>query len=474
MKKEIRSSLMTRFANANIAIVGFSKEGVSTHRFLRALSSKMAIRIFDEKDPEELLPEACVIMNSDKKLTVSFGKNYLDAQRVETIDVVFRSPGVSPWLLSKKFPQHVEFTSQTALFLEFFGHRTIGVTGTKGKSTTSSLIYHILKQQFPQTYLIGNIGYPPLDALKYDHPSAHFVFELSSHQLFDVHHSPHTAVFLNLYPEHFDYYDDLQQYKEAKFNIGRFQGENDVLIYNKDDELARELSHRSEARTFSCSLIQKEGAGCFLRHDVIICSVKRKKEEIMKRGNISLIGDHNISNVLAAILAGRILGVSTEKIANAVSGFSPLPHRLEFLGTYSGIRFINDSLATIPQATIAAIRALGDQLGTVIVGGYDRGLDFTELIDVICNSSIEAVVTLPDTGKKIKKFFTMRKGNKPPLVAVDTLEQAVNACYQKTARGKVCLLSPAAASFNMFKDYRERGETFRRLVEAHGSLRYEK
>lgn len=404
-----KKSLAHRFKDKKICLLGFGREGESSYQILRSLLSFKNIGIADQK----------------------LDKNYL--KTLTDYDVIFRSPGV-PLSLVKQFARPDSLiTSQTKLFFEFCPGTIIGVTGTKGKSTTASLIYHVLSSRFPDVRLIGNIGSPPLDSLESKPTTATiFVFELSSHQLADLHHSPHFAILLNLYPEHLDYYSSLDEYATAKANITRYQTATDILIYNAADPTVVKIAQASLAQKYP-----------FEPHL-----------------------DSELPFIPVALIIGRLFKIPAATIHRRLKTFTTLPHRLERIGTFRGITFINDSLATIPQATIHAINVTGNKLATLIAGGYDRGVDYSPLSQAIATSDLKTLILLPTTGAKIKQ--TLNPGLNIKIISVNSLAAAVTAAYQFTPTGKICLLSPASASFNLFRDYQHRGDEFRRLVTQLG------
>ncbi|GAI24093.1 unnamed protein product, partial [marine sediment metagenome] len=269
-----------------------------------------------------------------------------------------------------------------------------------------------------------------------------FVYEISSHQLQSLKKSPYIAVFLNLYPDHLDYYKNFKEYCQAKESIASYQTKKDYFIYNSEQKLLREIAKKSEAKK-------------------IAFNIKKIKnlEKIIARKEIPLKGDFNLLNILAATLVGKIFNISSEKIRRAIRSFKPMPHRLEFVGKYKGIEFYNDSFATIPQATTAAIDALGKKVKTLILGGSSkREIDFPILAKKILKSKIENLILFPYTGKKIwKEVLNFKKGNQdlPKSFFVSSMAEAVKTAYGCTKKGSICLLSPASASFSIFRNYKE-------------------
>ncbi len=379
----------------SVLILGYGREGKSVHAWLEKHYPAMRIGIADKQRD---------------------GEKYL--AHLRDYDTVIRSPGVSPYLpeIARFVKDGGYLTTATNIFFSRAKGVTIGITGTKGKSTTSSLIAHILSALNPDVRLVGNIGTPMLDELESATPETIFVIELSSHQLVDIRYSPHIAVLLDIVPEHLDYYPDFSAYKRAKENIFRFQGRNDHVI--------RESSQYSAPT--------------------------------------KLVG--NQKNIAAAVAVARFMKVPERVINKQLATFTPLPHRLEFVGEYNGIRFYNDSLATIPQATMHALAALRDDVATLLVGGYDRHLDYSELGAYLKRHPVANLILFPDTGEKIWAAVPEDAKNRMRAFPVGSMEEAVTLAYTHTHKGKICLLSPASASYNLFRDYADRGEQFTEWV----------
>ncbi len=404
-----------------ILILGLGKEGLSTLSFLRKKYPKQTIGVADQNDQQDL--------PKDDKLELHFGKDYLKA--IDKYDVVFKSPGINLKDQSSKI------TSQAEIFLEFKGDKIIGVTGTKGKSTTSSLIYKILKDANFKVELVGNIGKAPFDYLDEKYKDYFFVYEFSSFQLQNVKTSPHIAVLLNIYHEHLDYHGNFETYKKAKENITKYQNKKDYLIFNSDSKEVVEIAQRSKAIKIPFSESEKE---------TVIFETDLK-------------GKFNLNNIKAAVKVAKIFKVGNEKITESVKLFKPLKHRLQFVGMHKGIEFYNDSIATIPQATIAALNALSPNVNTLVVGGLDRGLDFSQLAKKIVEEKIENLIIFPQTGKKILDKI----GGENYAINqyfVSDMAKAIKIAASVTRKGKICLLSPAAASYNLFRNFEDRGQQF--------------
>jgi UDP-N-acetylmuramoylalanine--D-glutamate ligase len=398
------------------------------------------------------------------------GDGYLASLAV--YDVIIKSPGISVTLpgYREALGAGKTFTSQAALFFANFPGTIVGVTGTKGKSTTSSLIHAILTTTFPGAQLLGNIGRPALGALPKLHSDSVVVYELSSHQLEGLRQSPHIAVLLNIVPEHLDYYASFDEYVDAKANIARFQTEEDFLVYDVDHDIPRRIAFDSHARKIACSTENPQRAGCYpYKQWIAFQNEWHEPEVVVERAKIRLPGEFNLANVIPAVAVGKLLGVPSDAIEEAVRRFQPLEHRLELVGKFGGVTYYNDSIATVPEATIAALDTVVGELETVLVGGYDRGLDFSGLAKKLIWSEVKTLILFPTTGERIWKAVCDADPAAPSRLRhffVDSMEEAVRLAKQHTIPGMACLLSPASPSFGLFRDYRERGERFKQLVQA--------
>jgi len=344
------------------------------------------------------------------------------------------------------------------------------VTGTKGKSTTTSLIYHILKTAKIPSVLLGNIGKPPLDYLEEDNEKTFFVFEMSSHQLTDIEKSPDIAVFLNVFPEHLDYYLNYEEYIKAKGNITRFQESSDILIYNADFPEIAEIANQSKARKYKFSAQTKPEDGCFVADGKIVFVDKKIEKFRLDVNRIPLLGKHNLYNVMAAIIASKVAGVDFDSINRAVRNFRPLEGRLETVGIYKTVLFVNDTLATIPEATIAAVDAFGDKKLTLILGGFDRKISFDNLgKDLAKRKNVSGVILIGQTGRRIKKSLEkFRYMGKIYDKGKTNMSEIIKYASKIAVPGGVVLLSPASTSFDMFKDYKDRGNQFKNAVKLLG------
>ncbi|MDD2909464.1 MAG: Mur ligase family protein [Candidatus Pacebacteria bacterium] len=399
--------------NKKIIIVGFGREGKNTYKTLKKLFPLKSIALADKKE-----------IKADER-EIYTGKDYLN--NLKDYDVIIKTPGI-PFNEVKKNAGLAKITSQTELFLENCSGKVIGVTATKGKSTTSTLIYKILKDSFKNVKLVGNMGKPCLSYLLTAKPKDIFVFEMSCHQLDHISKSPNIAVFINIYPEHLDYYKTFSKYFNAKKNITKFQDRNDLFIYNPE---FKEIEN-----------------------------IKTKAHKIPFRESFSKNNIHK-DIIAAAIAVSKMFGLTEKEIKKSIDEFKTLDSRIEFLGNFDGINFYNDSLATIPEATIFALNELKN-VNTLILGGLDRGIKFNKLTEEIKNKKIKNIILFPNTDKKIYKDLKNENIN---FFFTDSMKEAVLFAKKNTKKGSICLLSPAAPSYNLFKDYKDRANQFKKYLK---------
>ena len=423
---------LSELKTKKLLILGFGKEGQDTFLFLRKLFPKKVLGVGDRNENVKYQ------MSNVKKVNWHLGKDYLKA--LKNYDVIVKSPGIPFKILSESDSDRI--TSQTEIFFDNCPGEIVGITGTKGKSTTASMIYKILKEGDVKAHLVGNIGKPVLNLLFSATPKDVYVYELSSHQLYNLKpacrqagNHPHIAVFLNIYPEHLDYYRNFKEYTAAKANITRYQTKDDYLVFNSGDELVREIAKKSKAK------------------------------------KIPIRGKYYELDKAAARRVGEIFNISKEKIEKAVKGFKPLPHRLELVGTFKGITFYNDALSTIPETAILAMTALGKRVQTIFLGGFDRKIDFKKLAKYILkHKNIKNLILFPTTGEKIWQMIVRSRGEQfsaelPRHFFVEYMRDAVKLAYENTQKGKICLLSCASTSFSIFRDYKEKGNLFKKYVK---------
>ena len=441
--------LINYFKDKKILILGFGREGKSTYNLIRKYLKEQKIYISDLKENFQYDYD---FLKEDKNVECISGKTYLD--NLEDYDIIMKSPGIS-FVGIDKTNILDKIKSQLELLLEFFDIFTIGVTGTKGKSTTSSLIYSILKDQNIETMLLGNIGIPVFDFIDDIKENTKIVLEMSSHQLEFMKKSPNIAVLTNIFPEHLDHYDSFEKYAEAKCNIFKYQNDNDYFIYDIDNDNSVNFVKENIARTYKVSL-KDINADVYLKDDMVYY---KDKAIYSKNEPRNLLGDYNLNNIMYALTVSQILGLDLEKTIKSIAEFKTLPHRLEFVGKFNEISYYDNSIATIPNATIEAVKAL-TKVDTLIIGGMDRGIDYKDLIDFLNEGKVDNIICMPTTGHDVaKKLVNQNTYN------VETLEEAVKIAKEVTRKDGICLLSPAAASYGFFKNFEERGDIFQKLVK---------
>ncbi len=452
-EKIMLKELLNYLENKKILILGFGIEGESSYRFLRRNFPEKCLFIAD-KDIDLL--ENKIELIEDPYVEISLGDNYLNG--IEEYDVIIKAPGISLKDIDiLKFKDKI--TSQLELFLEFINTYTIGVTGTKGKSTTSSLIYKVLIDQGKDAYLLGNIGTPIFNDIEHISENSIVVIEVSSHALEFIRMSTNIGIILNIFEEHLDHYKNLGKYIEAKFNMAKYQKDSNFLIYNFDNKFMKEYEFVYKKNDYAVSIKDepKVKNRVFLRNNIIYCN-KQPMMDINE--NINLKGMHNIQNIMFVFGVCDILNLKVDETVNSIKKFKPLEHRMEFVGNINGVDFYNNSIATIPEATINDINTIKN-INTIIVGGKDRGVDLTKLIEVLKSSIIENIICLPKTGEFIKNALENTNKN---IVLVEDLEKAVLIAKRVTKKDTVCLLSPAASSYGYFKSFEERGNLFKKYV----------
>ena len=446
--------LLDFLESKRILILGYGIEGEATYRFIRNHFPEKNLFIADRNS--NLLDNKQELME-DMYVELSLGENYLNG--IEEYDLIIKAPGISLKDIDvSSFESKI--TSELELFLEHVNVFSIGITGTKGKSTTSSLMYKILIDQNKDAYLLGNIGEPIFNSLDSFSKDSIAVIELSSHALEYVENACNIGFILDIYEEHLDHYKSLEKYVEAKFNLAKYMKENDYLIYNYDNELMNNYGFKYKENDYAVSLncVPSTMNKAYIENDFIYINGKKAMNI---NEELNLKGMHNINNIMFIFAACNILGLDFDKVVESIKTFKPLEHRMEFVAKVNGVDYYNDSIATIPASTMNAIKALGN-VNTLIVGGKDRGVNLEELIEFIDkNENIENIICLPKTGEYIKDGLNHSNKN---VTFAETLDIAVKIAKEVTKEGTICLLSPAASSYGYFKNFEERGRLFKKYV----------
>lgn len=435
-----------------IAILGFGMEGKSTYNFIRKYSD-MPLTIIDKNNVYETNKE---LLSSDNKLNYIFGDDYL--HKLDGFDLIIKSPGV----ITKDIDTtNIPFTSQLELLLMVNREYVIGITATKGKSTTTSLTSAVLKANGIDAKLVGNIGVPIFDEIESMNEDTYMVVEMSSSQLEFVTYSPHIAAILNLYEDHLDHCGTIEHYHANKLQIFKHQTNSDYAIYCSDieplnsyiDDSYQGIKYRVQ---FNDQNIDSRTT--YIKNNQVYLN---GKPLFNTDTELHLLGEHNLRNIMVVLTISEIMHLDLNKTIEAIKNFKPLEHRIELVGTYNDIIYYNDSIATIPNATISAIKALKD-VDTLIFGGMDRGIDYQPLIDFLDTGIVRNLICMPTTGYKIGKEI---KNLNVFKYNVETLEEAVSKAREITSKNKICLLSPAAASYEYFKNFEEKGRSYKNLVK---------
>lgn len=446
------NKLLNYLEDKRILILGVGIEGKSTYEFLRRNFPEKKLFIADKST--NLLEKYPEFME-DIDLELSMGEQYLNG--IDDYDLIIKTPGISFKNRNIESFQS-KITSQLQLLLEFVDVFTIGVTGTKGKSTTSTILYQVLKDQGKNVFLLGNIGEPIFEKIENFTKNSIIVLELSSHSLQYVKNSPNIAIWLNLYEEHLDHYVSLEKYGDAKFNITKYQKKKDRLIYNYDNALMKKYHYRENdyAVTMKSKINVKNQV--WIKENDIYCN---NTPRMSLKTDLKLKGIHHKNNIMFILAVCNILKLDFSKAIKTIQNFEPLEHRMEFVAQMDRVEYYNDSIATIPQATINTIKAL-KKVNTLIVGGKDRGVTQNELIEFLKNSQVEHIICLPKTGEYIYNELKNRADKK--MFMVQSLQEAVKIAKKFTKKDFICVLSPAASSYGYFKDFQERGELFKKFV----------
>lgn len=413
-----------------VLILGFGREGKSTYNYIRKYLPEKMLYIGDGREQKI----------DDNFVECYCGEDYLS--HIGKFDVVMKSPGIS--FVNVDVPTNTYVTCQTDLFLKYAPCKKIGVTGSKGKTTTSTLTYKMLCAGGVDCELMGNMGLPVLDYIEEMTENKIAVIEMSSHQLEFTRNSPDVSILTNIYEEHLEHYKGgMTGYVNAKLNIVRHQNENNTFIYNGTQGVEPYLDLSTvKSKTIA---IEKDA---YLPFEI---------------DNIHLAGEHNRHDVLYAFTAASIFGVSAKDAKKAIDDYEGIEHRMEKVGTYKGVTFYNDCIATIPHAVMCAVNAI--KANTLIIGGKDRGIDYTDFAVDLENSDLSVIIGTKTTGHKIIDMM-LSNGTNKKLIKAENLEEAVKSAYENT-KG-ICILSPAASSYNEYKNFEEKGRHYKELIKKYG------
>lgn len=417
--------------NKKVLIMGFGREGRSTLRILERIGG------YDEIAISDINPV------SDVNIPVFCGCDYQKA--ADDFEVIFKSPGV----VLEDGAQSDKVISQTDVIIHCYKERMIGITGTKGKSTTTSLIFHVLEFAGKEPVLMGNIGIPAFDAIETITDNGIIVYELSCHQLEFAKESPSTGVLLNVYPEHLDHYGTFEKYKAAKENIYKNMLTSDCLVCGYEftpDDFSGDLVTVS---------MNTEEADIVAEEDLL------RGHDFKLVPECNLFGVHNMYNIGIAYAVCSRFGVSLTEFSEALKNFKPLPHRLELFAEINGVQYFDDSISTIPETTIKAISSIKNP-GTLILGGMDRGIELNSLSEYLIENPVPNLILMPDTGLLLFELLDGKCDSN--IIRVADLKEAAVVAKEITKPGFSCILSPAAASYGFFKNFEERGDCFKNYI----------
>ncbi len=444
-----------------VAVIGL---GVSNLPLLEYLYNKKAqVTVFDERTLEEI-PEETINKINTYEFDTFFGKNCLE--NLNGFNVIFRSPSCLPTRpeLQKEADRGAIVTTEVEMLMEMCPCKIIGVTGSDGKTTTTSLINAILQHAGYRTFLGGNIGTPLFTKLPEMEPNNIVVLELSSFQLMNMNISPDIAVITNITPNHLNIHKDYQEYIDAKKCIFKNQKENGILILNYDNDITRECSKEANGKVIFFSSKTKLDNGFIVDDDIIKECNDGIRKHILNTDEVILRGNHNFQNIATALAATKTL-VGTDVAIEAIKIFKPVEHRIEFVREIDGVKWYNDSASSSPTRTISGLNAFKENI-ILIAGGYDKNLEYEPLAKPVVDK-VSTLILIGQTAEKIYdvvKNESEKENKKININMCDTLEQTIEIAKKSAKKGDVVLFSPASASFDMFKNFADRGNKFKDLV----------
>jgi UDP-N-acetylmuramoylalanine--D-glutamate ligase len=460
------------FAGKRATIIGLAREGTALARFL--VKQGAIVTVSDLKSEEELQENITKL----KGLPIRFVLDGHPGEVLNQTDVLFLSPGVpleAPIVVEAK-RRGIPISSETSLFTELCPAPIVGITGSSGKTTTVSLVGQMLKASGFRTWVGGNIGQPLVGHLEEIEPTDKVVMELSSFQLEIMEWSPPIAAILNITPNHLDRHPSMEAYTQAKLNILRFQQPGDVAILGYD--LISNTQYpipNTQSRTLTFSLNEEVEQGAFLRNGKIILRLGDTEQRICSADEIKLLGRHNLENVLAACVIAAVAGASRQAMANVATTFEGVEHRLELVREVGGVRYYNDSIATSPERTVAALRSFHQPI-VLLAGGRDKHLPWDEMARLTLEKVRhlvlfgEAAPIIEEAVQEARCKMQEAKGKgqeaRGKMHKCIALEEAVEVAAREARPGDVVLLAPGGTSFDAFSDFAERGERFRELVKA--------
>ncbi len=444
----------------NVAIIGL---GVSHRPLIEHLHNLGAkITVFDNRDQEKIDKD---IWDKVQELDIKsyLGENYLT--NLKGFDFIFRSPSCRPDIaeIEEEINKGAILTSEIEMVLKLAPCKIVGVTGSDGKTTTTSLIYKILKTKY-KCFLGGNIGTPLFTKISEMRPEDIVVLELSSFQLMNMELSTDIAVVTNISPNHLNVHKDYQEYIDSKANIFKHQKENGVLVINYDNDITIDFSKQANGNIVYFTRKEKLPNGVIYDEDTVKICDNDLRRHVLNKKDVKIRGIHNIENICAAIAATKDL-VSPEEQKQAIMEFTGVEHRLEFVREIDGVKWYNDSIASSPNRTIAGLNSYNERI-VLIAGGRDKHLNYEPIAKPIIDN-VDTLIVMGETAEKIKNAVTreLEKQNKTlNIIRVENVEEAVKTAREIAKPNQVVLFSPASTSFDMFKNFEERGKKFKEEV----------
>lgn len=440
--------------NKNVLIVGLARSGVSAANLLYKLGANVTVT--DEKG-EEALSDNVKKLEKD----ISLKLNGHDSVNIKEIDITIISPGV-PWdspFLNKIREKGIRIMSEVEFAFQHINAPLIVITGTNGKTTTTTLTGEMLKRGGKKVFVGGNIGNPLCEEVLNGGKSEIVLSEISTFQTEGIEtFKPYISAILNITPDHLDRHKNMDEYIELKKRVFINQDENDYMVLNLDDEITAGFSTEGRGKKIFFSRLKEVENGAFVRGDKIIFKNEGREEIVCSLKDLKLIGVHNIENTLASVAISGICGISGKIMRDAISEFKGIKHRMELVREIRGVRFINDSKGTNVGATVKSLQSFNEPI-ILIAGGKDKGSDYLPLKGLI-EDRVKFLILIGDAKKKIAKSLNGFKNK----IEADTLENAVKEGFRRAKSGDIVLLSPACASFDMFRDYEDRGEQFKEVV----------
>ncbi len=445
--------------NKNVLLVGLAKTGVSTIKKLNKLGANI---IVNDIKPKEKLEGIIEEIDNLDNIEYVLGKHL---ENIENIDLTIVSPGVPLDLpfIEKIKSEGIKIIGEVELAYKLSKNPTfIGITGTNGKTTTTSLVGEMFKKANKDTYIVGNIGNPVIDTVDLTDENSYLVTELSSFQLESIEEfKPKVSTIINITEDHLNRHHTMENYINAKARVFKNQDKTDFTILNYDDSIVRDLGKNSNGNVLYFSIKEEVKQGAYLdKNNNIVIKVDGKELVLMNKSELSLPGNHNLENAMSAILMAYVLNIDTDVIIDTLRTFKGVEHRLEFVTNKDGIMFVNDSKGTNPDSTIKAITSYERPI-VLIAGGYEKQSDFTEMIEY-ATKNVKALVLLGQTAEKIET--TAKEHGINNISKVEDMEAAVKKAYEIAESGDVVLLSPACASWDMYPNFEARGLDFKENI----------